>query len=59
MEETKNDSQEHEEDEESEETSASDEITYALADLLRSQQLLDGLKGGWPRGQMKCQRRLL
>lgn len=45
MEEPKNDSQEPEEDEEGEENSASDEIAYAVADLLRSQQVLDALKG--------------
>jgi hypothetical protein len=45
MEEPKNDSQEPDQDEEGEETSASDEIAYAVADLLRSQQMLDALKG--------------
>lgn len=42
MEEPEHDGQEP--DEESE-PSASDEIAYAVADLLRSQQLLDALKG--------------
>ena len=44
MEETKNDGQGANGSEEDEETSASDEIAYAFADLLRSQQLLDALK---------------
>ena len=43
MDETKNDEQEPLED--AEESSASDEIAFAVADLLRSQQLLDALKG--------------
>ena len=42
MDELKPDLQEPNDDEE---TSASDEIAYAVADLLRSQQLLDALKG--------------
>jgi hypothetical protein len=42
MERIENDGQEPDEESES---SASDEIAYAMADLLRSQQLLDALKG--------------
>ena len=42
MEEPEHDGQEPDEESES---SASDEIAYAVADLLRSQQLLDALKG--------------
>ncbi len=45
MEDTENEILVPDSDEEEVESSASDEIAYAMADLLRSQQLLDALKG--------------